>query len=73
MRQAQDVDMDLNTVKSPEDSCASNVFLSPNIILYHLAVVVAFHHTLKYVFNIWPHMVKQSLQTEFQSSSLFFF
>lgn len=71
MRQA--VDMDLSTVKIPEDSsCASNVFLSPNVILSHLAVPVLFHHTPKYLFNIWPYLAKQSLQTEFQSSSLCF-
>lgn len=74
VRQAQAVDMDLNTVKSPEDSsCANNVFLSPNIIPSHLAVPVVFHHTPKYLFNIWPHLIKQSLQTEFQISSLCFY
>lgn len=60
---------DLSTVRSHEESFVSNVLLLPTSTQPHLAVPVLLHHTSKYLFNISPHLLKQSIQTEFQSTS----
>ena len=55
------VRVDLNTVRSHEESPVSTGFLSPDIPQPHLTVPVLLHHMSKYLFNIFPHLVKQYL------------
>lgn len=62
------VDTDLNAVRSQEGCSVSNAILSSNTT-HPVVVPVLVHRTSKCLFNILPHLLKQSLQTEFHSPS----